>query len=171
MTEDEIGHQWLEGHEFEQAPGVGDGQGSLVCYSPWGHRESDMTEELNWTPSSGDLPNPGIKQGSPALQADSLPAELRGSPLSISQFPRFLATHQNQELPGLEGESQLLVHQHISLRFSFLPSSLVYFGSSYTFIYLKKIFFSTVLAVYDVWIGLLQAIAIEPNVLSKYLLL
>ena len=36
-------------HEFEQAPGVGDGQGRLVCCSPWGHKESDMTEWLNWT--------------------------------------------------------------------------------------------------------------------------
>ena len=41
-------HHWLEGHEFEQAPGVGDGQGSLVCCSPWGHKELDMTERLNW---------------------------------------------------------------------------------------------------------------------------
>ena len=39
----------LNGHEFERAPGVGDGQGSLVCCSPWGHKESDMTEQLNWT--------------------------------------------------------------------------------------------------------------------------
>ena len=39
-------HQ-LDGHEFEQAPGVGDGQGSLVCCSPWGLKEPDMTE-LNW---------------------------------------------------------------------------------------------------------------------------
>ena len=39
-------HHWLSGHEFEQAPGVGDGQGSLACYSPWGHKESDTTE---WT--------------------------------------------------------------------------------------------------------------------------
>ena len=31
-------HHWLNGHEFEQAPGVGDGQGSLACCSPWGHR-------------------------------------------------------------------------------------------------------------------------------------
>ena len=31
-------HHWLNGHEFEQAPGVGDGQGSLVCCSPWGHK-------------------------------------------------------------------------------------------------------------------------------------
>ena len=34
-------------HDFEQAPGVGDGHGSLVCCSPWGHKESDMTEWLN----------------------------------------------------------------------------------------------------------------------------
>ena len=45
-------HHWLDGHEFEQALGVGDGQGSLACYSPWGHKESDTTEQLNWT----DLP-------------------------------------------------------------------------------------------------------------------
>ena len=41
--------QLLDGHEFEQAPGVGDGQGSLECCSPWGHTESDTTEWLNWT--------------------------------------------------------------------------------------------------------------------------
>ena len=44
MTEDEIvGYQH---HEFEQALGVDDGQGSLACYSPWG-KESDTTEQLN----------------------------------------------------------------------------------------------------------------------------
>ena len=50
MTEDAIvgWHHWLNGHEFEQAPGVGDGQGSLACCSPWDHKESDMTEKLNW---------------------------------------------------------------------------------------------------------------------------
>ena len=49
MTEDEMAgwHQWHYGHEFEQAPGVGDGQGSLECCCPWGHKESD-TEWLNW---------------------------------------------------------------------------------------------------------------------------
>ena len=49
MTEDEMagGHHWLS--EFEQAPGVDDGQGSLVCCSPWGCKESDMTEWLSWT--------------------------------------------------------------------------------------------------------------------------
>ena len=50
-TEDEMvgWHQWLDGHEFEQAPGISDGQGSLTCCSPWGHKESDKTEQLNWT--------------------------------------------------------------------------------------------------------------------------
>ena len=41
-------HHWLDGHEFEQALGVGDGQGGLVCCSPWSRKESDMTEQLNW---------------------------------------------------------------------------------------------------------------------------
>ena len=39
----------LGGDEFEQAPGVGDGQGSLACCSPWSHKESDTTERLNGT--------------------------------------------------------------------------------------------------------------------------
>ena len=49
MTEDEMvrWHHWLNGHEFEQAPGVGDGQGSLECCSPWGCKELDTTEWLN----------------------------------------------------------------------------------------------------------------------------
>ena len=40
-------HHQLDGHEFQHAPGVGDGEGCLVCYSPWGHKESDTTEWLN----------------------------------------------------------------------------------------------------------------------------
>ena len=46
MTEDEMvgWHHQLTGHESEQAPGVGDGQGSLVCYGPWGRKALDMTE-------------------------------------------------------------------------------------------------------------------------------
>ena len=49
MTEDEtVGwHHQLNGYEFEQALGVGDGQQGLACCSPWGHKESDMTECLN----------------------------------------------------------------------------------------------------------------------------
>ena len=49
MTEDEMvgWHHQLDGREFEQAPGVGDGRGSLVYCSPWGRKESDMSERLN----------------------------------------------------------------------------------------------------------------------------
>ena len=48
-TEDKMvgGHHRLNGHEFEHAPEVGDGQGSLAWCSPWGHKESDLTEQLN----------------------------------------------------------------------------------------------------------------------------
>ena len=50
ITEDEMlgWHHWLDGHEFEQAPEVGDGRQSLASCSPWGHKESDKTEWLNW---------------------------------------------------------------------------------------------------------------------------
>ena len=42
-------HHRLNGHEFEEALGDGHGQGGLACCSPWGHKESDRTEGLNWT--------------------------------------------------------------------------------------------------------------------------
>ena len=49
-TEDKMAgwHHWLDGHEFEWIPGVGDGQGGLAHYNSWGHKESEMTERLNW---------------------------------------------------------------------------------------------------------------------------
>ena len=55
MTEDEMvgWHHQLNGHNFEEAPGVGDGQGSLECCSPRSHKELDMTEWLDW-------PEPGL---------------------------------------------------------------------------------------------------------------
>ena len=57
MPEDEMvrWHHWFNGHEFEQAPGVDDGQGSLMCCGLWGRKESDTAEhwtELNWTCSN-----------------------------------------------------------------------------------------------------------------------
>ena len=58
VTEDEMvgWHHWLNGHAFKQTPGDSEGQGSLACYSPWGHKELDTTERLNWTgPSSCTL--------------------------------------------------------------------------------------------------------------------
>ena len=61
MTEDEMAgwHHRLDGNEFEWTPGVGDGQGGLVCCNSWGCKESDTTERLNWTedvPSRIQLP-------------------------------------------------------------------------------------------------------------------
>ena len=55
MTEDEMvgWHHQFNGHEFEQAPGVDDGQGSLACCSTWGFKESDMTKQLNWAELKG----------------------------------------------------------------------------------------------------------------------
>ena len=49
MIEDEMvgWHHHLDGHESEQAPGVGDGQGDVACYSPWGPKELDTTPRLN----------------------------------------------------------------------------------------------------------------------------
>ena len=49
-TEDEMAgwHHWLDGHDSEQTPGVGDGQGRLACCSPWGCKELDTTEQLYW---------------------------------------------------------------------------------------------------------------------------
>ena len=46
-------HHRLNGHEFEQAPGDDDGQGGLTCCSPWGRKESDTTEQLNFTELMG----------------------------------------------------------------------------------------------------------------------
>ena len=50
-TEDKMfgWHHQLNGHKFDQAPGEGEGQGSLVCCSPLGRKESDTTEQLNWS--------------------------------------------------------------------------------------------------------------------------
>ena len=49
MTEDEVvgWHHRLNGHKFEKTPGDSEGQGSLMCCSPWDHKESNMTEQLN----------------------------------------------------------------------------------------------------------------------------
>ena len=103
FPEDEVlgWHHWLNGHEFEQTSGVGDGQGSLVCCSPLGREESDMIQWLNWTevcpccckwhqfilflwPSSIPLCFPG------GSMAKSLPsnAEAAGDPGSISGMGR-----------------------------------------------------------------------------------
>ena len=62
MTEDKMAgwHHQLDAHEFWWTPGVGDGQGGLACYGSWGRRESDTTEQLNWT----ETPKMGFPDGS-----------------------------------------------------------------------------------------------------------
>ena len=58
-TEDEMAgwHHRLNGREFEWTLGVGDGQGGLACCSPWGHKELDTTERLNWTEGKNNCPD------------------------------------------------------------------------------------------------------------------
>ena len=90
MTEDEIvgWYHRLDGHEFDRALGDGDGQGSLACCSPWGHKESDMNEWLNnkviyWWLSGKNLPgNEG--DVSLILGLGRSPGEGNGNPLQYS---------------------------------------------------------------------------------------
>ena len=58
MTEDEMvgWHHWLDGNEIGWTLGVGDRQGGLVCCGPWGRKESDMTEQMNWTELKTTMP-------------------------------------------------------------------------------------------------------------------
>ena len=65
MTDDEMvrWHHRLNGHEFEQAPGDSEGQGSLTCCSPWGCRESDMTEQLKNNSDIANIPRGQINSG------------------------------------------------------------------------------------------------------------
>ena len=70
-------HHRLDGHEFEQAPGVGDGQGSLVYCSSWGHKEMNMTERLNWTE---------LQASEVALMVKNLPADARDIKAHVWSF-------------------------------------------------------------------------------------
>ena len=58
---------WLDGHKLEHAPGVGDGQGSLSCCSPWGHKESVTTEQLFRTIPFVDFPGGSTVKNQPAM--------------------------------------------------------------------------------------------------------
>ena len=88
-------HHQLDEHEFEWTPGVGDGQGGLACCSPWGCKESDMTELLNWTDSPdtklGNRATAAAKslQSHPTL-CDSIDGSPPGSPIPGSLQARTL---------------------------------------------------------------------------------
>ena len=71
-TEDEMvgWHHRLNGHEFGLTPGVGDGQGGLVCCNSWGCKDSDITERLNWTELNWTL----TMIGTPLKDVESYPA-------------------------------------------------------------------------------------------------
>ena len=64
MTKNEMvgWHHWLNGHEFEQVLGVGDGQGSLMCCSPWCHKKLDRTACLNWQSYLFTCPFPLVQE-------------------------------------------------------------------------------------------------------------
>ena len=88
-TENEMAgwHHQLDGHEFEQALGAGDGQGSLVYYSPWGCKESDRTEWLNWTdPGGSDSKDSACNAGDLGSipGSERFPGEMNGYPVQYS---------------------------------------------------------------------------------------
>ena len=73
-------HHRLDKHEFEQAPGFGDGQGSLACCRPWGHKESDTTEGLNNNRQPGGILLPPDSRSPQALLRQWGPQDRRGEP-------------------------------------------------------------------------------------------
>ena len=86
-TEDEMAgwHHQLDAHGFGWTPGVGDGQGGLACCSSWSHKESDTTEQLNWTELNWFL-----KENSDFLCSTSLLAP----PSKETWFPMWNVRHQ-----------------------------------------------------------------------------
>ena len=102
MTEDEMfgWHHRLDGHEFEQAPGVGDGQGSPACCSPWSCKESDTTEQLknikadpkniltvSLCAGNSPSPPPSLSSQATALHP-SLPRSVPQGPDSLDSIPQ-----------------------------------------------------------------------------------
>ena len=75
MTQDEMAgwHHQFNGHEFEQAPGDCEGQGSLACCSPWDHKESDTTERLSLLFMSPFMPLPRYSCNTTSFFSLSLP--------------------------------------------------------------------------------------------------
>ena len=107
-TEDEMAgwHHWLNGHEFEQTPGDGEGQGGLACCSPWDHIGSDTTEQLSNNKVVLVAENPPANAGN-VREAGSIPGLGRssggghGNPLQYSCL----------EIPMVRGAWQATVHR------------------------------------------------------------
>ena len=87
-------HYWLNGHEFEKAPGIGDGQGSLVCCSAWGCRESDMNEWLNWTELSKVL----VRAECTEVPEDWCPSAVAADSPVSEPVPPPVSTKRNQRV-------------------------------------------------------------------------
>ena len=126
MAEDEMvgWHHWL-GHESDQAPGVGDGQGSLACCSPWGCKELDTTEwtELNWTDSlegltqmSSVLWPPDAKSrliGKDPYARKDWGQEKRATENEMVGWHHQLNAHEFEQTPGdSEGQASLCATVH-----------------------------------------------------------
>ena len=77
-------HHRLDGHEFEQALGVGDGQGSLACWSPWGRKQSDSTEQLSWTEDCGCLLWSNSPHGAPQQPANRARPQTQATLCNVS---------------------------------------------------------------------------------------
>ena len=116
-TEDEMvgWHHRRNGREFEQAPGVGDGQGGLACCSPWGRKESDTTKQLNWTEMGGSGEHLSLHPVGQAPQATWLvpitwglcPTQMKNGINNICQdFCRDL--HVLQKAKGFEGILEMI---------------------------------------------------------------
>ena len=105
-TEDEMvgWHHQLSGHEFEQALGVGDGQGGLARCSPWGHKESDTTEWLNWTGTHVMSPVMALQDVHVLLPGTFTCGTLHGQRDFAGVIP--LRGLRRRDCPGLSGWAQ-----------------------------------------------------------------
>ena len=108
-------HHWLDEHEFEQALGVGDGQGGLVCCSLWGHKELDTTEWLNWTELSAKSCLTFVTPRTESLAGNLCPCDFLGKNIGVGchfPSPGYLPDPGIEPVsPALQGDSLLLSHQ------------------------------------------------------------